>query len=295
MDFSARTDHLPQSGETVRANGFLTSPGGKGANQAVASARLGSEVRMIGCIGDDSNGQKLKASLVEEGIDCRAVIVSPTQPTGLALIVVDRGSRNSIVVVGGSNDEMLPYVIQQHQDAVTSADVVVCQLEIPLETVSLTLKLASDAGKITVLNPAPVLAALPSDCYNTVDWLVPNELEAAALSGMHTDTNEDVIRAGMLLLDRGPKNVLITLGERGVVWIKRDCSGEPTVRFFPCSKVEAIDTTAAGDTFVGALAAALAGGRSEIDAISFGQAAAAISVTRSGAQASIPRLSEIRE
>jgi ribokinase len=250
---------------------------------------------MLGCVGDDAHGDILQAALMEEGIDCCALAISKAQPTGLAMIVVEQASQNTIVVVGGSNDEMKPSVVQQNRELLQEADVVVCQLEIPLDTVRVALQIAKDAGKITVLNPAPAEDALPEDLYTLVDWLIPNELEASVLAGVPTRTNEEVERAARILLERGTRNVLITRGEKGVTWIKRDTNGSTISRFFLAKKVAAVDTTAAGDTFVGGFVAALSNGLSESKAIQLGQAAAAVAVTREGAQRSIPRLADIQD
>lgn len=293
MDLVVRAPRLPHPGETLRGHGFALNPGGKGANQAVAAARLGARVAMIGRVGCDANGDALVRALQAEGIDCTAVTTSASAPTGVALIVVDDASQNAIVIVPGSNGELRPAAIAEHEALVESADVVVCQMEVPSDTVFAALATARRHGKIVILNPAPVAAALPDEWYEALDYLIPNELEAAALTGVPVDSPGGARVAAERLHARGVANVLITLGAQGVFALAAGAHGNPEITHFPAPHVRAIDTTAAGDTFVGALAAALAGGRALPDAVRFAQSAAALSVTRAGAQPSIPGWREL--
>lgn len=287
MDLVVRTPRQPLPGETLTGSGFTTAPGGKGANQAVAVARLGASVAMIGCVGDDEYGRVLLANLEREGIYRRGVQVSQVQPTGVAMIIVDDASQNSIVVVPGSNGELTPVEVDRFAALLRTAKLVVCQLEVPLETVQHTLKTARRYGCATILNAAPAYP-LPEDTLALVDWLVVNELEATTLSDLPIANPDDARQAALRLKEQGCRNVLITLGAQGVV----AAFGEE-LRHYPAQKVTPVDTTGAGDTFVGGFTAALAGGKDADEAIRYGQAAAAIAVTRVGAQSAIPRSDEI--
>jgi len=282
MDLVARVPHLPAPGETLASESFATIAGGKGANQAVAAARLGARTAMVGCVGDDAHGRALRDGLQREGIDHRAVRTHATQPTGMALISVDRASRNHIVLVPGSNDSVGAADLDTAASLLAEAAIVVCQLEVPMLTVQQALQRAKTAGKTTVLNPAP---ARPVDAalLARVDWLVPNEVEAAILGGIAVTDIASATRAGKALLARGCSQVLITLGARGVLHVHAGGT-----QHHPAPVVDALDTTAAGDTFIGGFVARLAAGASPAEAIRFGQAAAALSVTRHGAQTSIP-------
>jgi ribokinase len=293
MDLVARAPRLPRPGETLTGQTFALNPGGKGANQAVAAARLGADVVMIGRVGRDANGESLVNALRAEGIDCTAVSTSTSAPTGVALIVVDDTSQNAIVIVPGSNGELRPDAIAEHEALLASADVVICQLEVPSDTVLAALASARRLGKIVILNPAPATGPLPDEWYETLDYLIPNELEAAAISGVAVDSPGGARMAAERLHAQGVANVLITLGAQGVFALGKGPHGDTDVTHYPAQPVVAIDTTAAGDTFAGGLAAALAGGRTLPDAIRFAQSAAALSVTRQGAQPSIPSWREL--
>ncbi|TFY94863.1 ribokinase [Pseudomonas nabeulensis] len=288
MDLVTRASRLPRAGETLIGQTFSTVPGGKGANQAVASARLGAEVAMIGCVGSDAYGTQLRDALLVEGIDCQAVS-RVEGSSGVALIVVDDNSQNAIVIVAGSNGELTPASLQSFDAVLQAADVVVCQLEVPMETVGFTLKRARELGKTVILNPAPASAPLPAEWYASIDYLIPNESEAAALSGITVDTLDSAKLAATQLIKAGAGKVIITLGAQGALF-----TDGQTFEHLLAPKVKAVDTTAAGDTFVGGFAAALAVGKSEAEAIRFGQVAAALSVTRAGAQPSIPTLHEVQ-
>lgn len=289
MDLVVRTARLPEAGETVPGRSFATIPGGKGANQAVAAARLGARTAMIGCVGDDAFGRELRRVLVADGIDCSAVREVPGTPTGVALIEVDDAGRNHIVVVPGGNGCLEAADVQAHEDLLVAAQAVVLQLEVPLATVIWTAARARALGKLVVLNPAPA-QPLPAELLASVDYLVPNELEAAALTGARVDSPAAAAQAAQRLRDLGSRNVIITLGAAGVLSATAD-----QVRHHPARPVQAVDSTAAGDTFIGGLCAALVEGRPLERAIAFAQAAAAISVTRLGAQTSIPRREEVED
>jgi ribokinase len=282
MDLVARAPRLPVPGETLLGRSFATVPGGKGANQAVAAARLGARTAMIGCVGDDAFGRELRAGLESDRVDASGVRVAPGLSSGVALIVVDDSGRNGIVVVPGGNAELAPADVDRHEALLAAARVVVLQLETPLATVEHAARKARALGRTVVLNPAPA-QALPPGLVACADYLVPNEIEAAMLAGLPVDSVESATEAGRRLRSRGAASVLVTLGERGVVAVTAEGA-----RHYPAEKVQAVDTTAAGDTFIGGFCAALVRGRSLADAIGFAQAAAAISVTRPGAQTSIP-------
>lgn len=288
MDLVTRAPRLPRGGETLIGHSFATVSGGKGANQAVAAARLGAQVAMIGCVGHDDYGVRLRDALLAEHIDCQAVSVVEDS-SGVALIVVDDNSQNAIVIVAGANGAMTPAVIERFDAILRAADVVICQLEIPDATVGHALKRARELGKTVILNPAPVSRPLPADWFAAIDYLIPNESEAAALSGLAVDSLQSAETAATQLIAMGAGKVIVTLGAQGSLF-----ANGKGFEHFPAPTVKALDTTAAGDTFVGGFAAALANGKSEAEAIRYGQIAAALSVTRAGAQPSIPTMSEVQ-
>jgi ribokinase len=287
MDLVVRTARLPVAGETVTGKGFATIPGGKGANQAVAAARLGARTAMIGCVGDDAFGEALRAGLEADGIDCRAVQRVAGVATGVALIEVDDAGHNHIVVVPGGNGRLDPARVEANDALLAGARMVVLQLEVPLETVRFVAARARALGKVVVLNPAPA-RPLPGELLACLDYLVPNELEAAALTGLPVNSPAAAVEAARRLRALGPANVIVTLGAAGAVAVTAE-----GVTHHPARPVVAVDSTAAGDTFIGGLCAALVEGRSLERAIAFAQAAAAVSVTRPGAQSSIPRKAEV--
>jgi len=289
MDLVTRAPRLPRAGETLAGQSFVTVPGGKGANQAVAAARLGASVAMIGCVGDDAYGEQLRSALLVEGIDCQAVTNVANESTGVALIVVDDSSQNAIVIVAGGNGHVTSEVVDGFDALLSRAEVIICQLEVPMATVGYVLKRGHELGKTVILNPAPVSGPLPAEWYAWVDYLIPNESEATALTGLPVDSVAAADAAATALLASGVSKVIVTLGEQGALFATRAHS-----QHFPAPKVKAIDTTAAGDTFVGGFAAALADGKPESEAIRFGQIAAALSVTRSGAQPSIPTFNDVQ-
>ncbi|CAN7373690.1 ribokinase [Pseudomonas sp. GL-B-26] len=288
MDLVTRAPRLPRGGETLIGESFATVSGGKGANQAVAAARLGAQVSMVGCVGSDAYGEELRGALLAEQIDCQAVS-TVDDSSGVALIVVDDNSQNAIVIVAGANGALTPAVIDRFDAVLQAADVIICQLEVPDATVGHALKRGRELGKTVILNPAPASRPLPADWYASIDYLIPNESEASALSGLPVDSLASAETAASRLISLGAGKVIITLGAQGSVF-----ANGKGFEHFPASKVKAVDTTAAGDTFVGGFAAALAAGKSEADAIRFGQVAAALSVTRAGAQPSIPTLSDVQ-
>jgi len=297
MDLVLRVPRMPLPGETISGGQFRTIPGGKGANQAVACARLSADsvkVAMVACLGDDAFGAELRAALRKDGIDDSHVTTIPDTASGIASILVDDNGQNSIVLASGANAELSPAHIDAARGLIEQARIVVLQLESPLPTVIHAIRLAHALGKTVVLNPAPA-QALPTELLGHIDYLVPNEIEAAMLAGMpasdiriENDNDERIAAVIGKLRAAGSTNVLVTLGEKGVY-----AALESGSEHFDAQAVKAIDTTAAGDTFIGGFVAALAEGRSEADAIALGQRAAAISVARVGAQTSIPTRLEI--
>ena len=292
MDFVVTTDHLPAHGETVLGRDFQMIPGGKGANQACAAGKLssaGAAVRMVGRVGYDLFADHLKASLSAAGVDVSFVHATKAQPTGVALIWVDRTGQNSIVVASGANHQLHACDVGAMRPAFRGAGFALFQLETPLDTVASALAAAREEGARTILDPAPA-RPLPAKLLTEVDILTPNESEACHLLGRPVRRISPA-EAGALaseLLQLGPRTVVMKLGEQGCVSVDGD--GEIHA---PGFAVEARDTTAAGDVFNAALAVALAEGRPMAEALRFANAAAAISVTRLGAQASVPTRHEV--
>ena len=293
MDLVLRVPRMPLPGETLTGGAFRTIPGGKGANQAVACARLsgkvaagGQQVAMVACVGDDAFGTTLRAALVGDGIIDSHIITLPGVASGIASILVDDNGQNSIVIAGGANDLLSPAHIDAAKELIEQADIVVLQLETPMATVVHAIKLARSLGKTVVLNPAPA-ASLPAGVLELVDYLIPNEIEAAMLAGVSPE-GADVQALAAALQKLGSDNVIITLGSKGV---HAALYGGDTT--FPAEVVQAVDTTAAGDTFIGGFVAGLASGMDEAESIQQGQRAAAWSVTKPGAQTSIPHLHEL--
>ena len=287
VDFIVALSRLPRPGETVSNGTLSVAHGGKGANQAVASRRLGAEVRFIGCIGDDASGRAVLAALGAEGVVTDGVTLTPDGATGTALIAVDREGRNQIAVAPGANRLLTVERVKARADDFTWAQVVACQLETPLPTVAWTLTTARAHGAITLLNPAPVPDG-PLDVLPLVDYLTPNAGEAARLSGVGADDREGAERAAAALRVRGAGTVIVTLGEDGALAVGRD-----GVRHAAGRRVTVVDTTGAGDAFSGALAVALGEGRDLAAALAFANAAAALACTARGAQPSLPRRADV--
>ena len=288
MDLVARAPHLPAPGETLTGRSFETIPGGKGANQAVACARLGVETRMVGRVGGDGFGRRLLDGLAAAGVDGRAVAVDTGTSSGVALITVDDAAENSIIVVPGANGRVDESDLGRLEEALPGASVLLLQLEIPLPLVLAAAQAAHDRGLRVVLDPAPA-QPLPGALFPLLDFLTPNETEAAVLAGFPVDSPQAAGRAAAALQARGARNVIVKMGAQGVYAL---LDGEESL--FPAFHVEAVDTVAAGDAFNGALAAALSEGRSIEQAIRWGLAGGALSVTRRGAQPAMPSRDELQ-
>jgi ribokinase len=285
MDLVVRSARFPRAGETILGHGFETIPGGKGANQAVAARRLGAAVDLIGRVGADPFGRTLRRNLSREGIGTERLLPDPTQPTGVAVITVDDHGENTIIVVAGANARLTPADIAAAETLIEGADLLLMQLEIPLDAVEAAAQVAGVHGVPVILNAAPA-RPLPAALLARVNYLVINEVEAGELAGDPAGSPEQAARA---LLERGARAVVVTLGAAGALLIARAgvCVAAPA---FP---VVAVDTTAAGDAFVGAFAVALASGLAPDQAVRWGNAAGALAVTRAGAQPSLPTGEEV--
>jgi ribokinase len=287
-DMVIKTEKLPAPGETILGGIFLMNPGGKGANQAVAAARLGGKVTFITKRGNDLFGNQAVGLLMREGIDTQYIVKDIEFPSGVALITVDSAGENSIVVAPGSNGNLLEEDIPAEIFETCKFEILLLQLEIPINTVEYSAVTASEHGIKVILNPAP--ACKLSDNLLKHTWLItPNETEAEAITGMTITDIPSVERASALLQERGVKNVIITLGQAGAFVKSENYTG-----LIPGVKVNPVDTTAAGDVFNGALAVAISEGNALNDAVIFANKAASISVTRMGAQASAPYRNEIK-
>ena len=286
-DMVIRTEHLPLPGETVIGGTFFMNPGGKGANQAVAVARLGGQVAFVCKTGSDIFGHQAQQLFSEEGIDSSYVFSDTKNPSGVALITVDTHAENCIVVAPGANAHLTVADLKHSARAVEKADIVLLQLEIPMETVEEAAVMARRLGKKVVLNPAPASKLSPR-LLESLYVITPNETEAEMISGIHIVDGASAEAAARKIASMGVPNVIVTLGTRGaLVFDGTDCE------IVPACKVQAVDTTAAGDVFNGALVVALAEGRSLTEAARFACKASAISVTRGGAQSSVPYRTEV--
>jgi ribokinase len=282
MDLVIRAPRIPQPGETIIGGELHTVPGGKGANQAVAAARLGVRVSMVGRVGRDAFAGPLLDNLTATGVDHTFVTGDAEAATGVALIVVDDAGQNSIVVASGANMRLSPADVEAAEAAISAAQVVLLQLESPLETVTRAAEIARAHGVTVILNPAPA-RPLPAGLLSLVDVLVPNESETALLSGMPVGNQAEAEAAAAALRTSGVGTLILTLGERGAMLAR-----EGEAALFPAFDVTPVDTTAAGDAFVGGLAVALAEGKALAEAVRWGNAAGALATTRLGAQPSLP-------
>ncbi|NJR48727.1 MAG: ribokinase [Leptolyngbyaceae cyanobacterium CSU_1_3] len=283
LDLVARTPRLPRAGETLLGHSFSTIPGGKGANQAVAIARLGISTTMVGRVGGDQFGQQLLSSLQAEKVHIEDVLIDNSASSGVAMIAVDDRSENHIIVIAGANGNVNDDDIERLIPHLTPGSLLLLQLEIPLAVIRLAAQAAKTAGAMVILDPAPARSDIPSDLYPLIDIITPNIVEVEQLVGFPVESPSLTSEAASVLQQRGVKTVLIKLGENGGF-----CATPEEAFFFPVFRVEAIDTVAAGDAFNGGLAAALAEGYSIREAVTWGAAAGALSATKSGAQSSLP-------
>lgn len=289
MDLVVRAPRLPLKGETLTGHTFYTAPGGKGANQAVAAARLGIPTRLVGRVGGDVFGGPLVESLRSNGVDVSGVMTDPGQPSGVAVIAVDDAAENAIIIVPGANGAVGDEDVTRLQSALAEARVLLLQLEVPLDAVLAAARAARERGATIILDPAPA-RPLPDQLYALCDVITPNEVEAAMLVGFPISDENSAQRAAKILLERGARQAVIKMGSQGAFW-----SNGAVSAFLPAHKVQAVDTVAAGDAFNGALAAALAEGRPFEEALRWGMAAGALSTTKPGAQPSMPRREAMRE
>lgn len=287
MDLVFRVARAPEAGETIAGRGFTTAGGGKGANQAIACARMGGTVAMVGCVGADDFGEALRAGLIADRVDASFVSREAGAASGVAMVMVDDAAQNRIVIAPGANALLSPAKVEAARTALARAKIAVLQLETPMESVVRAAELARAADARVVLNPAPA-QSLPDALWPLIDDLVPNETEASILTGVEVVDPATAREAARILLARGVRRILITLGAQGVL-----IAGAGEMRHLPAERVRAIDTTAAGDTFIGAYAAALAEGAAAMAAADLGRRASALCVTRAGAQPSIPRRGEV--
>jgi ribokinase len=286
-DLVVKVPRLPAPGETVLGGDFASVAGGKGANQAVAAARAGAAVTFVARVGDDAFGRLSLEGLRKEGIHVDYVVTDRQHPSGVALILVAPDGQNSIAVAPGANAHLTPADVHHAAAAFRSARLVVIQLEIPMPAVQSALELAAHHRVPVLLNPAPA-RPIPTDWFRHITFLVPNAKEAGALTGIEVTDPDTAIRAAARLRHKGVAHVIVTLGDQGVV-----LDAPRLHKHLPAHRVRAVDTTAAGDVFCGALAVAWTEGRPLLEAVHFAQAAAAISVTRFGAQRSAPTRAEI--
>ena len=293
MDLVVKVNDIPRVGETILSKSFEKIAGGKGANQAVAAKRCGAEVAMIAKIGKDENGEILKDKLKEDNIDVKYVFEDKNESTGMAFIMVNENGNNSIIVVAGSNMTINKEDIEASLEKIEESDILIAQFETSEEMTLEAFKKAKEFGKVTILNPAPA-KKINEELLKVTDIIVPNETEVEVLTGITIEILEDANKAGQVFLEKGVKFVVITLGDKGAAVIGKDFC-----KLVPSYKVNAIDTTAAGDSFIGGLSSKLdfrnINKETLIGAVNFGNKVSSISVQRKGAQPSIPYLKEIEE
>lgn len=290
MDVVIEMKRMPIVGETVLGTQMTYVPGGKGANQAYAAARLGGNVKMLGCVGEDDFGRIQRNNLTECGVDTDDLKVTGMQGTGMASIYVDECGDNTVVVVPGANAECNVSYLKEKDEALQECDYVILQMEICSDAIYHAINRAKELGKTIILNPAPMPDSFPDEIFPMLDYITPNETELMKLCGRGGDSVEDYAKGARQLLEKGVKNVLVTLGKKGALFVNQELEA-----LFPARKVTAVDTTAAGDCFNGAFAVALAEGKKLEEAIIFAIAASSIAVTRNGAQTSMPTREETNQ
>ncbi|MGV3488169.1 MAG: ribokinase [Tuberibacillus sp.] len=289
MDMVVKVEKRPSKGETVLGHDFFMSPGGKGANQAYGVAALGGSVSMIGCIGDDVFGEQLKQNLVSVGVDVSGLKVNVGTASGSAFITLDPEGDNSIIVAPGANHSMTPDIIREKADMIKSAKLLIVQLEIPLETVLEAITVAKEAGVKVLLDPAPV-QELPAEILEKVDYITPNMTELSSLTGIEVTDSKSAQVAAVKLLDQGVGTVFAKMGGKGVTVVTANHTN-----YLKGYEVKAVDTTAAGDAFCGAIAVAMVSGKDIWESGYYGNAVGALTVTKPGAQASIPTTEDVND
>jgi ribokinase len=287
MDLVVKSPRIPAKGETILGDDFIMTPGGKGANQAVAAAKLGAEVYFVAKLGDDIFGRQSLSNFQKVGIHTEYVEQTNEAPSGVALITVDDAGDNVIVVAPGANQKLSPDDVKKAQSTIASSGAVAAQLEVPLETVEFAARLANDSGVPFILDPAPA-QKLSDEFLRMVDILTPNETEAGILTGVEVTDENSARIAAKELLERGVQAVILTVGAQGYLLATKDGA-----QFVPSVKVDAVDATAAGDAFTGSLAVGLAQGKTLADAALFANYVAALSVTKMGAQSSMPDAGQV--
>ncbi|MTI67349.1 MAG: ribokinase [Firmicutes bacterium] len=288
MDLVTTTEKTPRVGETLIGKDFKSIPGGKGANQADAIAKLDGDVVMIGKVGNDEFGDRLKNSLKNDGVDVTYIKEVKDISTGIASIIVNGDGDNSIVVVPGANFKLDKTDIDKSIEALEKSDIIVSQLEVPIDTVKYSFKKAKELAKFTILNPAPA-NKLDDELISNIDLLTPNETELETLSGVSIKNDDDILKAAKILIDKGVKELIVTTGEKGCLYIN-----EYKHKSYKAHKVDVKDTTAAGDSFTAALAVALSEGKNMDSAITLALKVAGLTVTKKGAQSSLPTKDDVK-
>lgn len=288
MDFVIRVKNMPACGETIIAESVSLVPGGKGANQAYAVGKLGGRAVMFGAVGKDIYGKRLMENLQSVHVDVSGVQIMEDELTGQAFVSVYDSGDNSIVVAQGANGSLTKELIDQNIAYIDDCDYIIMQLEIPVEIVSYVKQLAQERGKKIILDPAPAVSGLDDSFWNGISILKPNEIELGILTGKSLETDADIEEAARRLVEKGVETVIVTLGEKGCLIVDRE-----KISRFPVKKVEIVDTTAAGDSFLAALVVAMSEGKTLEESVKFAQTVSVIVVTRQGAQTSIPTREEI--
>ena len=288
MDFVVDVEKMPLPGETVLGKKFTLVPGGKGANQAYAIGKLGSNVSMLGLVGNDEYGKRLKDNLNSVNVNTSSIGTTNDSSTGCAFINVDKTGENSITVIQGANKLLSEGIIDKNINLIDESDIIVMQLEVPIKTILYISKIAKEKGKIVILDPAPARNDLPDELFKNVDIIKPNETELQTLTGVKVQNKEDVVNAAKHLIEKGVETVIVTLGGKGSILVTKEKCKE-----FHALDVKVIDTTAAGDSFTAALTKYLLENKTIEEAIQFGHLVSSIVVTKKGAQTSIPNNDEI--
>ncbi len=290
MDLVLKTFRLPMPGETVEGYDFIAAPGGKGANQAIAIQKLGQAVEMVGRVGDDPYGLQLIQHLQDCGVGTDGIKVDLNAPSGIAMITASESGDNQIVLASGANAKLTQADLDSLKPLLTDADMLLLQMEVPLQVVMAAARMAKEAGVRVVLDPAPAPSSLPAEMYDLVDILTPNQTEASRLAGFGISTPADAMQAANVLQSRGATDVVVTMGNQGAF-----CATTDTTLHIPIYEVPVVDSIAAGDSFNAAMAVALVEGHSFYESLMWGSAAGAMTVSRRGTEAALPSRAELDE